>query len=117
MDIYYDYISPTETNTNEKAINNSIKNILLTRIGSVPGKPDFGSNVLNTIFELLDGVTSDFVKRDIMNAILKWEPRISLKDITVDIMPEFNKLVVNITYEYNMLGKNIDAQVSVLIKD
>lgn len=115
---YYDYNSPVDIDTNEIAINNSIRNILLTRIGSVPGKPEFGSNIMNIVFDLMDGnSTSDLLKNSIIGALLKWEPRISINNIVIKEIPEYNRLIADINYTYNILGGNIDASTTILLQD
>jgi phage baseplate assembly protein W len=115
---YFDYVTPTSVVTNETAINNAIRNILTTRIGSLPGKPSFGSNVMNIVFELIDGKnTVDILKNNIMYSLIKWEPRISINSINVKEIPEYNRIVANISYSYNILGANIDASTSILLND
>jgi len=117
MVVYKDYTAPNAIVTNEHAINNSIRNIILTRINSLPGKPDFGSNVMYTLFELMDGSgTDDYVKTSIIEAILKWEPRISLIDIIVKEIPEYNKIVIDIIYEYKMQSSDVQASTSITVK-
>lgn len=117
MTIYKDYNSLETIVTNELAINNSIRNIILTRINSLPGKPDFGSNVMYNLFELMsNNSTHDFVKKSIIEAIIKWEPRISIIDIVVKEVPEYNKIVIDITYIYNIHSSNVRASTSVTVK-
>ena len=115
---YFDYNTPTSVVVNEAAINNAIKNILTTRIGSVPGRPSFGSNVMDIVFELMDGTnTSDILKKSILQAITEWEPRISINNIHIKEIPEYNRIIANINYTYNILGANVDASTSILLKD
>ena len=115
---YFDYNSPTDVVTNVNAINNAIRNILITRLGSLPGKPDFGSNVMNIVFELMDNTsTTDILKNSIIQALLKWEPRITVSDIVIKEIPEYNKLIADISYIYNIMGGNIDASTSILLHD
>ena len=118
MDIYFDYKNPTSVDTNEKAINNSIRNILMTRLGSVPGKPDFGSRVMEQVFELMDGqLTKELLKSTVIQALIKWEPRIEIQDVQVKLMPEYNRAIVEILYSYVMLGKNIGTKASITLTD
>ena len=56
----------------EKAIHNSIKNILLTRIGSMPGKPTFGSRIMEIPFNQNDEVTHALLKQIIEEALKQW---------------------------------------------
>jgi len=115
---YFDYISPSEVVANKDAINNSIRNILLTSIGTLPGRPDFGSNINNNIFNLMNGgSTKEILKNNVLSALLKWEPRITINNITLKEIPEYNKMVINIFYTYNIMGSNIDAETSIVLKD
>ncbi len=115
---YYDYADVDSIDTNENAINNSIKNIIMTRIGSLPGKPEFGSNVLNIVFDLMDNnSTDDILKNNIVSSLIKWEPRISINNIIIKQIPEYNRIIVDIKYSYNILGGNINASTTILLKD
>ena len=51
MALYSDFKSVGYFDEDVKAINNAIKNILLTNIGSLPGQPEFGSRLNELIFE------------------------------------------------------------------
>ncbi len=116
--VYFDYRDPIEIDTNSQAINNSIKNIILTPIGSLPGKPDFGSNINEYVFELLDGTgTSDLVKISILDALSKWEPRINVTGVDIKVFPEYNRITSNIYYAYNLLGAHMNGEVSIPLHD
>lgn len=117
MDIYFDYTKPDTVNTNEQAINNSIRNILTTQIGSVPGKPTFGSDLQSLIFEFIDGITEDAAATLIVEALNRWEPRITVLDVEVKSLPEYNKIVSTISYQYELLGKNVRTKTSIQLKD
>jgi len=118
MNIYFDYRTPTEVDINEAAINNAIRNIILTRVGSVPGKPEFGSRVLDHVFDLMDGKsTEDLLKNVIIHALLKWEPRINILNIVVTQLPEYNRVIIDVYYEYVMKGKNIGSKASIVISN
>ena len=52
--LYEDFNTPEKTVFDEEAIKNSIRNILLTPIGTMPGKPDFGSRLLEDPFNQND---------------------------------------------------------------
>jgi len=116
--IYFDYSSAQTVHTNEKAINDSIRNILLTRIGSVPGKPSFGSSIHTYLFDLMSGSTvGDLVKIAVLDAILTWEPRVQILDVTVKQIPEYNRLMLDVTYDYVLMGKTMESTVSILLAD
>lgn len=98
--MYKDLISIENNNTAVSAINNSIKNILLTRRGSVPGIPRFGSDLHTLIFSQLDTLTETVAKSMIMSALNEFEDRINVKSIELKQVPEYNRLVIEIIYVY-----------------
>ena len=98
--MYKDLISIENNNTDVSAINNSIKNILLTRRGSVPGIPRFGSDLHTLIFSQLDTLTETVAKSMIMSALNEFEDRINVKSIELKQVPEYNRLVIEIIYVY-----------------
>lgn len=117
MGIYYDYTSPDETVSDEKAIDNAIKNILLTRRGSMPGKPRFGSDLYKVVFEQIDHITVDLIKTFIIDAISEFEPRVNITNIKITDVPEFNRVTASITYGYNIEGNNITNTTTISLKD
>jgi phage baseplate assembly protein W len=80
------------------AVKNSIKNILSTRIGSVPGHPEFGCGLTKYLFEPLDPFTSQMMKEEISYALERWETRIIIKEIQVTEDYDYNRLDVSLTY-------------------
>jgi len=113
MPLYTDFINITNTVTDAAAINNAIKNILLTKIGNMPGKPTFGCDLDSKLFSQLDKVSIDIIKKRVYMALAKWEPRITVSDVSIKSITEYNKLVVTIFYQYNDNGLNINQQISV----
>lgn len=113
---YKDYKTISDTVTNAEAINQSIRNILLTKIGSVPGKPRFGSNIFDILFEPINFITIDILKRSIVSSLSNWEPRILVQSVEIEDVPEYNKLICNITYNYQNLSQTLTENVSVLLK-
>jgi phage baseplate assembly protein W len=113
MALYNDYRTPATTATDAAAINNSIKNILLTRKGSVPGKPTFGSNLDDVLFNQLDHITKSLLEDQIVEALTQWEKRILVTNVLVQDVPEYNKLIATISYKYRDKGLDINEQISV----
>lgn len=98
--LYKDYFDAGSVVFDADAINQAIENILLTRRGSVPGKPEFGSDIHRHLFSQLDHITKSLLKTDILTAINEWEPRVYISNVEVKEIPEYNKIVADITYEY-----------------
>lgn len=98
--MYKDLTSIELNNTDIKAINNSIRNILLTRRGSVPGKPRFGSDLHTLMFSQLDSLTESVAKSMIFACLTEFEDRINITNIDLKSVEEFNKLVITVDYKY-----------------
>lgn len=113
MSLYTDYRYPNVVVTDAAAINNSIKNILFTKKGSLPGKPTFGSDIDQVLFSQLDYVTEALLKDQIKEALYKWETRIIVTDVVVDLVPEYNKIVATINYRYRDRGLDVNESISV----
>lgn len=111
--LYEDFLSPASTNFDENAIKNAVKNILLTNIGSMPGRPTFGSRLMEIPFSQNDDTTQLILKRLIIECLARWEHRILIKNIT---FPEtfYNNLVVKIDFVFRDASINGSVSVSLL---
>lgn len=101
--IYEDFVSVDKTVYNETAIKNSITNILLTRIGSMPGRPTFGSRVHEIPFSPNDVVTKTILKKVISEALARWEHRIIFNDVVIE-SNEANNLKAQVQFKYKDTG-------------
>lgn len=88
--------------TNDKAISQSLKLIVLTELGEVPFMPKFGSNVRSLLFELSSVTTAMSIRDRVTAAILNYEPRIELIAVDVIDRPENNAYEIKISYEIAM---------------
>jgi len=84
---------------NERAINDAIKNLILTKPGEIPFDPTFGSRVSDYLFELMDEGTAGLMTLEIQRAIQLHEPRVELESVIVEVQPELEQFVANITYK------------------
>lgn len=112
MAIYTDYETVQTTKTDAAAINDAIKNIILTPKGSLPGKPTFGSNIHKIIFSQLDDISESDLKIYITESLSQWEPRILIDTITVKSLPEFNKITATIQYIYRDKGLVLNERLT-----
>lgn len=83
-----------------KAINNSIKNILLTKRGTVPGRPKFGSDLHKLLFSQMDSTLINIAKGMIFQSLTEFEDRIQIQNIDIKNVEEYNKIVCTITYNF-----------------
>ena len=100
--------------TNERAINNALKNVVMFLPSEVPFDHDVGSNVTRYLFDVVDEATGALLSQEIKRAILFCEPRVTFDPIISD--------TVNDTYEEMtaMGGRdnsmNYDLGVKVVIR-
>lgn len=98
--MYKDYSEIDEVVTGADAIKNSIRNILLTPRGSLPGKPRFGSDIYKLVFTQLDALTESVAKNYINESLIEYEPRINIENINLRKIEEFNKLIIELSFTY-----------------
>jgi phage baseplate assembly protein W len=82
------------------AINQSIKNILVTPRGSVPGNPRFGSDLFKLSFSNMNHLVESIAKNYIVEALTEFENRIDVEAIELELAEEFNKIVIDILFNY-----------------
>lgn len=109
--IYTDLQAPNIKDHDVEAINNAIKNILFTAIGTVPGKPEFGSNLNELIFLPMDASTISMMKRVITESIRRWESRIVIDSVVIEKNPEYNRVLADISYHFKDPAFNIISSV------
>ncbi|MCT4604689.1 MAG: GPW/gp25 family protein [Marinisporobacter sp.] len=87
------------TSSYEEDIKEAIEIILNTAKGERIMRNDFGSKIIDYIFEATDATTLNLLKREIKDAIFQWEPRV--KDIEVNIQKDptsGSKILIDISY-------------------
>ena len=84
---------------NERAINNSLKNLVMIMPTEVPFDPDVGSMVRDYLFDVIDLGTSAILMMEIERTIKFNEPRVELIEVEVDPQPDENHFMVNVTYK------------------
>lgn len=96
------------------AIEQAIETILMTKRGSMPGKPEFGCGLHYFLFEMLDHITVEALQSEVTRALNLYEPRIRLKSVDVYEQPEFNRIVLGINYYYTAV-KTSEFQTFTLV--
>jgi len=85
--------------TGEQAIEQSLRNILLTNRGEVPFEPFFGSEIRNSLFELYDPRAETELRHSVEDAIKMHEPRVEVVNVLVQQPPnEPNAIIVTLVY-------------------
>jgi phage baseplate assembly protein W len=72
------------TETDDKAIKADLMHLLLTRKGERYYMPDFGTNLLQYIFEPNDRQTLSDIRQDITETVKKYLPNLVINDVIVE---------------------------------
>lgn len=106
------------TRTGLAAVNQSIKNIVLTSIGERPFDDSFGVGVYQTLFELDDPMSIGFLKARIQSQLRIFEPRILCESNDIQIIPG-NQVEINIKYKLKTFGNpsqfTTDQEIAIVI--
>ena len=84
--------------TDELAVINSVKNLLLTNHYERPFRPEIGSNINKLLFDNMDSITVSALRREIEQVITNFEPRVSMSLIEVTPDYEDNRFRVNMEF-------------------
>lgn len=81
------------------AVQQALKNLILTNHFEKPFLPFFGGNIRALLFELADDDIEEDVRDNIIETINIYEPRAILRNINVVSDPDRNSLNVTIEYQ------------------
>ena len=84
--------------TNENAVIESVKNLLLTDQYERVMQPRIGSQIKGLLFENLTKQTQESLKTLIIECIDNWEPRCILHDVEIVARPDENAVGITITF-------------------
>ena len=90
---------------NDTAIARSIRNLIFTVPGERFFNENLGSKVSQTLFDTVDDISASAIRDEIEETIIKYEPRVKLKDIRVK--PDYDNYTFDVTIVYDIVG--IDA--------
>ena len=82
----------------EESISNSLRNIFVTQPGTIPGHPEFGTNLGSYLFEQIDPLITKMIEAEIKYAVDRWEPRVKITDIEVKEDADYNRLTIKMKY-------------------
>lgn len=101
-----------KASVDEAAIVNSIRNIFTTTPGEKILDPTFGLNLSQWLFQPLDEFTAREIGETILNGIQKYEPRVKVNNINVDVLEEQNQYTIKLVLtvpSLNIFDKSYDA--------
>lgn len=87
---------------NERAVINSVKNLVSTNFYERPFRPEIGSGVRQILFEMVDSISGAALERQILEVISNFEPRVTVERITASPSPDENGY--NVTMEFYIIN-------------
>lgn len=94
----------------EEDIRESLRIIFSTAQGERYMNPKFGCELSSLIFDSIDSILINRIKDSITSAILNYEPRITLDNIEVDVLSEFEGRI-DVVVEYTIRKINVRSNI------
>lgn len=88
--------------TDERAINNSVKNIVMISPLERPFNRNFGSRIRDLLFDIVDYGTAGLISQEIKRSINYNEPRVKIVELKVT--PAFDQNAFDVYLKYNIIG-------------
>ncbi len=86
---------------NNADVAQALQSLILTPLGSVPFRPNFGSDIENILFETMGLLQADRIRNRIQTAITSFEPRVNLGG--VEVIPDTANNVYNVYIYYSIV--------------
>ena len=96
------------------SVKQSLKTLLFTNMGERLFQPEVGSKIQGLLFEPIDPITTQTLKRSIENTIETYEPRVSLD--LVDVVPVEEENSYEVSIYFTVLGINQPTSLTVTLE-
>lgn len=100
--------------SNEDAIKQAVKNLVLTVPGEKLFNPRYGSRVSQLLFEPLDPFLIDAIQAEILNTIKNYEKRVVVTEL--ECLPDYDSNSIEVTLEYQIIGLPITQTVQFVLQ-
>jgi len=84
--------------TGAAAVKGAIVSILKTNFGERLFAPEFGSNLRGLLFEQMNPITEQRMKKEVEAAVARHEPRAEVLGISVKAQEEQNRYEINVVF-------------------
>ncbi len=95
------YKSDLSLTINNADVAQALESLILTPPGSVPFRPNFGSDIDDILFETMGLLQADRIRNRIQSAINSFEPRVNLGG--VEVQPDLENNVYNVYIYYSIV--------------
>jgi phage baseplate assembly protein W len=95
------------------AIKNNLMNFFSTDQGERVFNPFFGSGLKKVVFENIDNLTENFVRKIINDEINKFFPFVGVQQTNVKINEDFNSITINVVYQVTNFGIQDEINITI----
>lgn len=96
----------------EDAVIGSIRNLLQTSHYERLFQPSLGSNVKRILFENMDPISESALKREIIQTLTNFEPRVSVNSVTIKSNYENNSYDLSLNFTVLNTSEQVSIQFS-----
>lgn len=98
--------------TNERAVSESIKNLIGTKPGQRIMNPEFGINVEQFLFQPIDDLSALEIRQEIEYGLEQFEPRLETFKVEVIPVEDENMYIVNLSFTIKVLKTTQEIQIT-----
>lgn len=99
--------------TNDAAVEQALKNIILTDLGERPFQPTLGGDTRASLFEMIDNFTSDKLEESIVRTIRNCEQRVD--QLKVRVTPHPNENYYRVEIVYNLYNSRTERRTEITL--
>jgi uncharacterized protein len=107
----------TAMSTGVEDISESLHILLSTTIGERVMQPDYGCNLKDYVFDPMNMAMEAYLKKLVEDAIIYFEPRITLEKVTVDFLDSEGILWINIDFRIDATNSRANYVYPYYIKE
>ena len=93
---------------NANAIRRSVRNLVQTIPGERFFRPNLGSSVYDSLFDLMDFGTATLIESEIITTLDNFEPRVANVQVRVD--PRYDQNNFDVTIFFDIVGQELPPQ-------
>jgi len=95
------------------AVKNNLINFFSTDPGERVFNPFFGSGLKKYVFENIDNLTNDFIKKLVTDEINQYFPFVGIAQITTTINEDTNTIRINL--QYQVINFGIQDEINIIL--
>ena len=93
---------------NANAIRRSVRNLVQTIPGERFFRPNLGSSVYDSLFDLMDFGTATLIESEIITTLDNFEPRVA--NVQVQVEPRYDQNNFDVTIFFDIVGQELPPQ-------